>query len=242
MESQISSLWPLLAKLELRSRLGGPDRAAVLALPHMVLAIGAGEYIVREGEQSPSCYVMLSGFAQRHKLVGDRGRQIVGVHLEGDIIDCTSSVLEAADSNVQALTSCRVAEIPLEALINLSVDRPAVARAMWADALAEMSVFREWIANIGRRDPRGRVAHILCEMSARQHAANVRQPQFCRMPMNQEDIGDAVGLAPVHVNRALKSLELEGVISREGQDIVIDDWEALVRIGDFNPDYLHLAA
>ena len=58
--------------------------------------------------------------------------------------------------------------------------------------------------------------------------------------MTQEQLADALGLTSVHVNRTLKSLEAEGLISRNKRAITIASWEQLQRAGDFNPNYLHL--
>jgi DNA-binding Lrp family transcriptional regulator len=60
------------------------------------------------------------------------------------------------------------------------------------------------------------------------------------LPMTQEQLGDAVGLTPVHVNRTLKTLEKEGLISRTKRAVGFPNWTELRRAGDFNQRYLHL--
>ena len=60
--------------------------------------------------------------------------------------------------------------------------------------------------------------------------------------MTQEELADSLGLTPVHVNRTLKSLERQGLITRTGRSVVIDDWQMLAEVGDFSRDYLHLDA
>jgi predicted ArsR family transcriptional regulator len=61
------------------------------------------------------------------------------------------------------------------------------------------------------------------------------------MPMTQDQLADATGLTPVHVNRTLKSLEAEGLIERASpRAITIGDWRKLADAGDFNSAYLHL--
>jgi DNA-binding GntR family transcriptional regulator len=59
--------------------------------------------------------------------------------------------------------------------------------------------------------------------------------------MTQEQLADATGLTPVHVNRVLKSLEADGLISRRRRHIHFTDWRALQEIGDFSRRYLHIA-
>ncbi len=50
--------------------------------------------------------------------------------------------------------------------------------------------------------------------------------------MTQADLADATGLSPVHVNRSLKALRVEGLIRMVGKSITIDP-EALRRVADF---------
>ena len=60
------------------------------------------------------------------------------------------------------------------------------------------------------------------------------------LPMTQEQLADATGLTPVHVNRVLKGLEADGLISRRRRHIQFVDWRALQDAGDFSRAYLHI--
>ncbi len=177
----------------------------------------------------------------RHKIVAGGARQIVALHMKGDIVDLQNSLLGTADHSVQMLTAGKVAMIPREAITRTAFERPNVGKAMWIDTLVDASVFREWIANVGRRDARTRVAHILCEFSLRLKIAGMGEQNGYEMPMTQEQLGDATGLTSVHINRTLKSLEADQLITRTTpRSIVVGDWRKLAEAGDFNSAYLHL--
>ncbi len=60
------------------------------------------------------------------------------------------------------------------------------------------------------------------------------------MPITQDQLADATGLTPVHVNRSLKALEIDGLIIRQGRLVVIPDWDLLRECSDFSELYLHL--
>ena len=60
------------------------------------------------------------------------------------------------------------------------------------------------------------------------------------LPMTQEELADTLGLTPVHVNRTLKLLEAEGLITRNRRSIAFPDWEKIREVADFNDRYLHL--
>ena len=44
----------------------------------------------------------------------------------------------------------------------------------------------------------------------------------------------------IHVNRMLKSLRDKELLTFRAGEVVIHDWEALQRVGEFDPAYLYL--
>ncbi|HVM37374.1 MAG TPA: helix-turn-helix domain-containing protein, partial [Sphingomicrobium sp.] len=92
-----------------------------------------------------------------------------------------------------------------------------------------------------RRNARTRVAHLLCEFSLRLKLAGLGNANGYELPMTQEQLADATGLTPVHVNRTMKALEAEALIERVSpRAIQIGDWRKLSEAGDFDSNYLHL--
>ena len=62
-----------------------------------------------------------------------------------------------------------------------------------------------------------------------------------QFPMTQEQLADVTGLTTVHVNRSLKSLEAQGLLTRTTRYVAVGDWPSLKHAGDFDEAYLHLA-
>lgn len=160
--------------------------------------------------------------------------------MAGDLLDLQHLFLKRADHNVQALTRVESAEIDRDALRALALERPAIGEAMWVDALIDASIFREWVMNIGRRDARSRIAHLICEFAARMDAAGLSSGNRYELPMTQEQIGDATGLTSVHVNRTLKSLAADGLVHREKRYLTFANRERIKAVADFSTLYLHL--
>ena len=236
-----ATLQPMVNRLAYHRTLSADDRAALLALPHTVRSLERNHYVVREYERAAHCCVLLQGYAVRTKLVVGGGRQICSVHMKGEIVDLQNSLLGKADHSVQMLTSGEVAMIPRQAIEQIAFERPDVGKAMWIDTLVDASIFREWIANVGRRDSRTRIAHLLCELALRLKVAGLGQQTNYEVPMTQDQLADATGLTPVHVNRTIKGLEAEGLIERSNpRFITIGDWKKLAEAGDFDSNYLHL--
>ncbi len=223
-----------VAKLGRAQTLNADDIEAFMSLPYRVKNYDVGAYLVREADRVDHCCVLLEGVAIRHRVTNSGVRQILSVLVAGDFIDLQNVLFDVADDSVQAAMKVRVALIPISAIKVLIAVRPTLAMAFWRDTQIDAAILREWIVNVGRRDAVSRVAHLLCELAVRLTAANLAENYRYRMPMTQEQIGDAVGLTTIHVNRTLRELERKGLVERDKRIIQIVDWEALREIGDFN--------
>ena len=230
---------PLFRRWQRRVPIADDDRRALIALPWVRREFGREAYIAREGEPTRICTVLLHGLAFRQKLVSDGARQIISFHIAGEFLDIQNCMLETADHNVQALSRCNIAVVPKEALVQLMNDRPAIRRAIWLDSLIDSSVFREWVVNVGRRDAKSRIAHLLCELAERLKASGVTDGSIYDFPLTQEQIADATGLTAVHTNRTLQALRKQGLINLSHSQLNILDWGALAEVGDFSERYLH---
>lgn len=230
----------LLRKLETHASLSDEDRAAILTLPFTLRTLEPHSYLTREGEAPDHCAVLVTGFAFRHKLTGEGARQICAVHIPGEALDFQTLFLDVADHNVQTLTRSTVAVVPREPLLRLARSHAGVGNAILTTILVEASIFREWILNVGRREAPERIAHLLCEFAVRLDKQGLVAEYGYELPMTQEQLADATGLTPVHINRTLKRLEAQGLIQRDKRKVSFPDWERLRDFSDFNQRYLHL--
>lgn len=232
-------LEPLFKRWDRRLAISKDDKEALLALPwsHRVFARDA--YVVREGEPALTCALLVSGFAFRQKLVDSGARQIISFHVPGEFVDAQNALLDVADHNVQTLNRTAVALIHKNILMDLMNARPRLRQAIWIDSLIDASIFREWVVNLGRRNARARIAHLLCEFAHRLKSTGNSDDESYEFPLTQEQIADATGLTAVHTNRTLQSLRKDGLISLSSNRLSIRDWDVLCETGDFNERYLH---
>ncbi|MES2120270.1 MAG: Crp/Fnr family transcriptional regulator [Pseudomonadota bacterium] len=217
------------------------DRSAILQLPFTKRSYGKDLYIVREGQETSECCLMLSGFSFRQKLLRDGSRQIISFHIASEFVDLQNGLLEVADHSVQSLYRSEVAAIPRSALTELADARPAIRRAMWVDTLIDASIFREWVVNVGRRDSRARIAHLICELIVRLEKQGLGSDDAFDFPITQEQLADATGLTAVHTNRTLQGLRREGLIELNSRSLRVLDRDGLREAGDFDELYLHQA-
>jgi CRP-like cAMP-binding protein len=234
------ALAPLLVRLRAVSDLTEDEADAIRSLPFTVREVGAGWEIVREGDRPTQTCLILAGVSCRFKILGDGARQIVSVHIPGDLPDLQSLRLEIMDHNLATLTPSRIALVPHRAVELLMQVNPRLGAIISREGLIDGSIFREWICNIGRRSAHIRIAHFICEMFVRYRLIGANEEMRIPFAFTQAELADAQGMSTVHVNRVLRELKKEGLVSIAGKILTIHDWPRLQRTGDFDAGYLHL--
>jgi CRP-like cAMP-binding protein len=233
------SLDGLIRRLRLHSPLSEEDADAIRRLPVVLTHQRRGSMIFRAGEETCQCAVIGEGFAHRFRTTAGGGRQIMAIFVPGDPIDFDHLFLPFADDEAQALDDVVLAHVRHQDLWELISGRPTVGQAITRALLVDSSIYREWTVNVGQRDARTRIAHLLCEVSARLQAQGF-DAETLALPLTQDQIADATGLTPVHVNRTLKALSEDGCIERRGPHVMLPSPNKLRRVAGFDPLYLHL--
>src|SRR5215208_2926793 len=229
----------MIRKLRNNTNLDADDIEAIRALPVYIKQLPANTAIVREGDKPSQSCLMIDGYSVRAKTANEGRRQILSIHIAGDIPDLQSLHLHVMDHDVTTLCRCKVAFIPHDALRSLCRERPAVAEALWRETLVDAAVFREWIVNVGRRPAPQRLAHLISELRERLRLVGLSTDDEFQLPMTQLDLADALGLTPVHVNRVLQVLRKDGLLEFRRQVVSLSDADRLMRLGDFDSLYLH---
>jgi CRP-like cAMP-binding protein len=222
--------------------LSGDETQAISGLPVTIRSYTTGQDLCREGDKPTQSCLLLEGYACRSKGVGDGRRQIFSFHIPGDVPDLHSLYIDYMDHDLTTLAPSTVAFIPHASLRSLMLGHPRVTAALWRETLIDAAIFREWMVGMGQRSGLARIAHLLCEMMVRLKAVGLMDGLTVRLPITQEQIGDAIGLSSVHVSRVFKELRLKGLIRTEGRILIVRNWSGLVETAEFDPDYLHLRA
>jgi CRP-like cAMP-binding protein len=233
-------LFPLLAKLESIATLTQEERYAVESLPTRVQAIRPRQDIVRDGDTPSQCCLILEGWAFRYKILGEGKRQIFSFHMAGDIPDLQSLHIPVMDHALATMTQASVAFIPHAAMRELTARFPNIAALFWRDTLVDAGIFREWMMGMGQRSAYEHLAHLFCELYLKQEAVGLAREHRCSLPISQIDLADALCISNVHINRVLKEMRSKGLITLNGNTLVIHTWDELIRTAEFDETYLHL--
>ena len=229
----------LIQRLSTIGKLDGADEAALRTLPLRVRDYDRGEAIVHQGDKPTESCLIIRGLVCRYKMVAGGKRQILSLHFAGDMPDLQGLQLEVMDHGISCMTSARAAFIPHQAMREFMRSQATLADLFSRHMLIDASIFRDWIANLGRRSAHQRMAHLFCEVFVRMRALGLAEKESFRLPMTQSELADACGLSPVHVNRVVQRLRREGLIISAGDVHAIANWEGLREAGDFDEGYLH---
>lgn len=230
----------LIRKLETIAVLSDRERAALAELPLRLKPFLENTDLTQQGDAPTECCLIIDGLVCRYKLMGTGQRQIMSLHLPGDIPDLQSLHLGHMDHSLGSLTAGRAAYMPHAAVRELTDRFPNITVAFWRDSLIDAAVAREWLCGIGRRSAHQRLAHIICEVFVRSRALHLIEEKTFEFSMTQAELGDSLGLSTVHVNRVLQDLRRDELVTWRGKSILVLDWERLRVAGDFDPGYLHL--
>ena len=138
----------LVRKLEHFTPLSEVEKQIAMRAPLRVRHVGARQDIVSDGSQPADISLICEGFACRYKLLGDGRRQITAFLIPGDICDLRALLLSRMDHGVAALTTCQVAVIPHQKLLEMIERHPRLGFALWADTMLDGAIYRRWLTNI----------------------------------------------------------------------------------------------
>ncbi len=231
---------PLLSKLARTLTLSDAETAAIRAVPVQSIPIKRDQRISREGDQTSRSFLLVEGVACTSKVIAGGKRQIMALHIGGDMPDLHGLHLKSLDSDIWAITDCRLASMAHKDLRDLNREHPRLGEDLWRTTLVDASIYREWMVNVRQREAPSRMGHFFCEMLLRSEDAGLGQDGTCPFPVTQSDLSEMTGLSQVHVNRTLKALRGQGLITIGKGSLTVHDWPGLVALAEFRPDYLHL--
>jgi len=227
-----------LHKLTSRSVLSPEEQQAILDLPGHAAQVQANRDFVRLDEIVDHSSLIVEGLVGRFGQNSEGQRQITAVHIPGDMADLHSVVLPKSTSALQALSTATILRVPQTAIRNAARRYPAIAEALWRDCMVDSAILSQWVVNVGRRDAKTRIAHLLCEMATRFGGPVHERELSFEFNLTQTHLADATGLTPVHVNRTLKVLREDRLVSMHSRIVTIHDWDGLASIGEFDASYL----
>ncbi len=201
----------------------------------------AGEVLVEAGGPIDSLFVVQQGWLHSSTRPPIGGRQILRFHYPGDLIGTSSIAWSQAAATLTAVSDCIVTDVPKTRLGELLAEQGRLAGLLYAVAAAENVALSDRLTSIGRMNAIQRLSTLLLDMLARLRVTAGGVVDSFDLPLTQTDLGDALGLTKVHVNRTVREMEARAMISRTGRRIRILDEAALVAFTGFVDRHAEIA-
>lgn len=229
---------PFARKLSAFVRLSADDLSVMSDIYRRRRKFAAGADMIHQGQLDQCAYVLASGWACSYKLLPNGTRQIVDFQVPGDFLGLRSVLFRTADHNVTPITAVQASEVKQSDLLGAFSVTPRLATAvLWAASRDEAMVV-EHLVDLGRRSATERMAHFLLELGARLRLVGLADREGFACPLSQYLLADALGLSAVHVNRVLRELREEGLLTFQKGRVFFDDYDGLVDACGFDRAYL----
>ena len=216
------------------------ERLALERLEERERHLRRGATLQRENDRATEMYIVRKGMMMSSVLLDDGSRQILRFHFAGDMIGVASLAYREATETISALSDCVVCPFERSAFAALVTGHPRLSALIMVYNQIERAALTDRLAALGRTSAKARVAATLLEIRNRMRMLDKGISSSFVLGLTQEEIGDATGLTAVHVNRMLRQLEDEGMISREAGRVTFSDERGLERAANFVDRYAGL--
>ncbi|KPQ05629.1 MAG: cAMP-binding putative transcriptional regulator [Rhodobacteraceae bacterium HLUCCA12] len=229
---------PLTRKLSTFVALSDADLGTLARFDRRRRNFLPGHEMIHEGQTGSSAFVLSKGWACSYKLLPDGERQIVDFQIPGDFLGLRSILFRTSDHSIEAVTRIEASEVLPSDILDAFTRAPRLATAvLWAASRDEAMVV-EHLVNLGRRSAEERMAHFLLELGARLTLVGLGDRKGYDCPLTQYHLADVLGLSAVHVNRVLRHLREEGLVTFRQGHVIFDDFARLKTLAAFDTAYL----
>ena len=228
--------------LQRRDSLSDRDLAKLRSIPTETAQFAPGETIVSAGRDRDRSGLMLRGMSARvHVLPGRTEQRVMtALHVPGDFMDLHAFVLAGLEHDVVSLGPSEVELIDHVHLTGITEDYPHLTRLLWMSTAIDAAIHRQWLVAANALRSSAHLAHLICELYTRLHSVGAAQDHRMSLPLLQRELANILGYSSIHINRAVRDLRDRGLLRWAGTDIEILDWPGLVRLAQFDPEYLDL--
>lgn len=235
---QINTYSPLALKLQSFVDLSSIELAVLNRLHERRKVFQVGRDFVEQGQLASAAYILASGWVCSYKILPNGLRQIVDFQVPGDFLGLRSVLLWASDHCIEPITICEASEVSKSELLSVFTQTPRLATAVLWGASRDEAMVVEHLIDIGRRDAVERVGHFLLELGSRLTLVGLGNTTSYACPLTQYHLADALGLSAVHVNRVLRELREQGLLTFRNSEVTFENRDRLMNLVEYDPTYL----
>jgi CRP-like cAMP-binding protein len=228
----------LVRKLSSVVQLGVCETECLVQLQSNPLHIKSGTELVHEGQAGHKAFIVHSGWARCYKHLPEGGRQIISFPLPGDVVGLGSILSPTSDQSCSVLTDAVVSSVDAKNMVGLFDKFPRLAAAILWAASRDGAKIIDRLVDVGRRSAVERVAHFVLELGERLQLVGLASEDEYECPLTQYDLADALGLSPIHVNRVLRRLREQELLTMKSRRVIVHNRARLKKLAGCDSGHL----
>jgi CRP-like cAMP-binding protein len=229
----------LARKLNAFVVLSPKELKALAEIQSKPITVKRGKQLIEEGQTGHKAFVLQAGWACSYKDLANGQRQIISFPVAGDCVGLRSVLLRTADHSFSALTEAVVSPVEGAHIERCFTEFPRLGTAfLWATSRDEAMVV-EHLVSIGRRSAIERTAHFFMELAERLSLIGLATEAEFKCPLSQYLLADALGLSAIHINRVLRQLREQDLLTLQKGIVRIHDLNRLRKLAGFQGGYLN---
>lgn len=183
--------------------MGESDLIALSRLANGRRRVARGEFVCHEGDRPAGLYLLLKGWTASSLSFAGGSRQLLKIHLPGDMLGLPSLALRHCADSIVALTEVDLAIVARRDLGALFERSPRLAALLFLISQEERVAAMDRLASVGATDAARRLAAMLLHIHARLQRSDDTVGDAFDLPLTQEDVAALVGITPAHLSRVL---------------------------------------
>ena len=188
-----------------------------------------GNYIFLEDSDGEQCFFVLEGSVKVTRLSKDGREVILAMLNEGDFFGEMSLLDgESRSANVIALEKTEVLTLDRRDFLDVVNNYPQIAVMLLKELAGRLRKSDRQIASLSLSDAEKRIALCIIRFADEQGVIQNGKVSIPKTPI-QQDIANMAGTSRETVSRALSILEKEGLIARNGRELMILDYKKFIK-------------
>lgn len=236
MKSQVSAF---IARIEKHAKLTHTERTVLQQLEDDPKLRKKRSQVFSPYAPNDRIAIIVSGWAVARATSARGQSTITQVFLPGDMIGLSDIGFSAPPHDVLMQTAGEVCFVRRTALSDIGRNHPRLMALLLAISSLEETALRDRLHAITRLTAEERLIHFMLSIKSRTEQATEIQTDRFPLHLSQKDIGDALGLTDIYVNRLLRKMSKGGEITVSRPYIHITDrdgWAKKVGYKDRHSD------
>jgi CRP-like cAMP-binding protein len=215
-----------------------PEALAPLdTLPSQRRVVARGQPLIASGSKFDGIFLIEEGWVSLTAELADGTNQVLSFLLPGQFLGLGALAYSTAAWTFTAVSRAVVLRFDSSDVNALQDEHAKLSKMFTLIAVTQLRHIGERLVDVGRRPAYERIGRFLLELWSRLDVVGLAEKDGFVLPVAQTLVADALGLTETHLNRTLRHLKDDGLISIERNSlrrVKILDPGAAVRRLDFD--------